>query len=757
MDRGHLRALALAFFAALASAPGCGRSLQNRDATGDTAVDVRNDPDSRTPADVPADLAADVPADVPIDVPPDAQVDRADGGPTEMDVAPDLAPPEAGQDVAPETGQDVPPDVGLPEVGQDLMPDRRPPDAGQDVASDRNPDVDTSCIPSPWDVRHCGTCDHDCTKLPHVNTSIESLSCRNGVCNSLVCELGYGHCSPSANGDEACETDLWNDTNNCGACANVCGRTPGSSGVCHKGACVGECPAMRGDCTDDFGCETYLATPEHCGACGRPACPLANVVAPCRQPGSTTCGDGICAPGYGNCERTNADCEAAYGSAAATCLPAYKETRWLPTGQDGVVAVRPDRARFIGGRFEGTIDFDFTADNDTRSPPEAAGSPYVTMVKADGGYGWTRAFRATGAVTALAAAADGGVIVAGTFQSTIILNPDGTGGTLSSPTGSAFLVKLNGNGLYVWGFIMETSTFPAAVTIQSLAVAGDGSIYAGGSFNGGIDFDPGSAAVIRQGDYNGSPFILKLTGDRGFVWVDTWKVDPQCVIYPGRIAVSPAGVWASGNVGGSCDFDPGPAVDLKQPGLGGGGVGYVLAVDPAGRYVGGWLFGKWVSDVVADSQGAVYAVGEYSDTIDFDLGPGEVLRTATDYPSSFVIKLGAAGAFQWVTTPTRFSARAIALGRNGAALVAGFFGQDGAGGAGVIELLPDQSPGWTVGFGSPNMRIVSLASTPNGFFVGGYAYWTTDMDPGPGTDNVPGGTPSGNPFVSEYAYGAAGP
>ena len=68
-------------------------------------------------------------------------------------------------------------------------------------------------------------------------------------------------------------------------------------------------------------------------------------------------------------------------------------------------------------------------------------------------------------------------------------------------------------------------------------------------------------------------------------------------------------------------------------------------MDVTGRYVGTWTFGKWVSDVVADGQGAVYAAGEYAGVVDFDPGPGEVSRAATDGLSSFVVKLAPAAPF----------------------------------------------------------------------------------------------------------------
>ena len=758
MDRCRFGTRALVFLVGLGLAAGCGRDGQAPDgqpSSGDATSDGTGDHRDGGPSgDVAADLALDIGTDAPVDVARDATGELPDSGPADMHPTPDLAPPDLGPDAGQDIGQDMGQDVGQ-EIGQDLAPDLGQPDVsqdvgpdvGQDVASDRNPDGDPNCG-TPFDIHHCGTCDHDCTKLPHVNKSIESLSCQNGVCISTFCDQGYAHCSTGP-GDRACETDLWSDTGNCGACGNRCGQLPGSSGVCHRGACVGECPTGRGDCTEDFGCETTLVTPDHCGACGQPACPLANVVAPCRQPGASQCNDGFCAPGTGNCDPANADCEAAYGSAAGTCLPTYKRSTWLPTGDDGVTAVRADGTRFIGGRFETMVDFDFTLGVDIRRPGD--GLVYVTMAKPDGSYGWTRTFRGSGMaqITALAASADG-VVIGGSFSGSIVLDPNAA--AVSTTTSSGFVVKLASNGTFVWGFALETTAYPSAITFTSLVVADDGSIFGGGTFNGGFDFDPGAAVVSRIGGYDGSPFLLKLTKDRAFVWADTWEVDfTKCVFYPGRIAVSPSRVWTSGNFGGTCDFDPGAGVDTRQIGGGQGGAGYVLAVDGTGRYVGSWLFGNGVADVVADSQGGVYATGEYRDTVDFDPGTGQAVRTAVDYPSSFVVKLNAAGAFQWVTTPTRFSARAIALGGGGSVLVAGMFGADGVGGAGIVELFPDQRLGWTIGFGGPNMRVSSLATTPNGIFVGGSVFQDTDMDPGPGVDNVAGGG-SGNPFISEYAF-----
>jgi hypothetical protein len=736
----------------LGSASGCGRPLQTPAGHApptDAAVELGG-----------ADVATNNPTDAPIEVAPDAPAALPDGaGAVDLSPASDRDPIEAGQDLMS--------DRGPVEAGQDLTSDRGPIEAGQDLTSDRNPDSGPTCG-SPWDLHHCGTCDHDCTALPHLgpNSGPEYLGCENGICHAYECATGYAHCS-SATTDKACETSLWSDTTNCGGCGVTCGQLPGSPGVCHNGACVGECPAGFGDCTDDFGCETQLDTPYDCGACGHPACGLANVVAPCRQP-APSCDDGVCAAGYGNCDHASPDCEAAYGSAAGTCLPTYAGTVWLPTTQDGAAAVGADGTRFIGGQFVDPVDFNFTGGVDMRSPSNPPApyhsppSPYVTMARPDGNYGWTRTFHnspgpdgdTTGqaGVVAVAAPADGGVIVGGNFSGSIVLDPAGVT-VKSTPGQSAFIVKLDGNGAFVWGQVLQVPATGASVTLGSLVVAADGSVYVGGSFWGVVDFDPSSRTVNRVGDgaFNGSPFILKLGKDGGFAWVDTWSVPSSCVMYPGRLAVSSAAgrVWAAGSFGGTCDFNPGSGVDSKQIGDGTGGAGYVLAVDASGRYIGTWTFGNWVSDLTADDQGAVYAVGSYRDTVDFDPGAGEALRTAVGQNSSFTVKLSADGTFQWVLTQTDFAATAIALGPGGSVLVAGMLGGQTTTAAGIIELFPDQSLGWTIGFGTSEMGVRSLATTASGLFVGGSVYWDTDMDPGPGVDTVAGNS---NPFVSAFAY-----
>ena len=419
------------------------------------------------------------------------------------------------------------------------------------------------------------------------------------------------------------------------------------------------------------------------------------------------------------------------------------------------MSVAPDGTRFIGGQFAHSVDFDSTAGVDVHDPSTPGGmTAYVTAIKPDGGYGWTRTFPSAGqaSVVALAGTAGGGVVVGGNFQGSISLDPSGVAPPSSYPIASAFIVELDGKGAFVQGSVLELLS-GSIVSVGSIAVAADGSTYVGGTFQGDVDFDPGPAIVYRGSTGYADTFILKLNKDHSFAWVVHLGRRPIHVLHLPRSARrGPERHGLDGIVlRRHVRFRSGFGVDFKQGIDGNGGNGFVLALDAAGGYVGTWTFGTWVQDVAADEAGAIRR-GMHSGTYDFDPGPAEVLRTSASSPSSFVVKLDAAGTFQWVSTEVEFSARAMALGPAGSVLVAGMISGGAVDEAGVVELLPDQSPGWTIGFGSGELDLDGIGATATGFFVGGYVYQNTDLDPGTGVYVVPGGSPSGTPFVAAYAF-----
>lgn len=174
---------------------------------------------------------------------------------------------------------DVVPEVDAP---QGFTP---PPDAGTPDAPRALACIGTVC-PAPWatcatddgpsykcgvdlsrDAKHCGACGNACPSYPllHVRSR-----CVSGGCE-LECFTPFDPWTPqdfqNCNGkvDDGCESDVLNDTKNCGTCGNACG--PGVA--CIEGKCG--CPAGRVECNGM--CVDTRNDDANCGACGNPCDP----------------------------------------------------------------------------------------------------------------------------------------------------------------------------------------------------------------------------------------------------------------------------------------------------------------------------------------------------------------------------------------------------------------------------------------------------------------------------------------------------
>lgn len=135
-------------------------------------------------------------------------------------------------------------------------------DLANGAAGDTSPGLapDAPCG-SPTDPRNCGTCGHDCTKLPNVAAAM--VTCQAGKCvvPAGACASGWAHCSASP--DDGCEADL-SRAQTCGACGTTCG--------------TGKMCALSGQ---SYQCVSCGATGQAC--CGGTTCSTGN-----------SCSNGVC-------------------------------------------------------------------------------------------------------------------------------------------------------------------------------------------------------------------------------------------------------------------------------------------------------------------------------------------------------------------------------------------------------------------------------------------------------------------------------
>ncbi len=186
---------------------------------------------------------------------------------------------------------------------------------------------------------------------------------------------------------------------------------------------------------------------------------------------------------------------------------------------------------------------------------------------------------------------------------------------------------------------------------NAIAVDNAGNVYVTGLFRATMDFDPGPGTAMLAGNGGVNCFALKLNASGGFEWA--WTTENSTEIAGEGIAVDDSGnVYVTGNLQGSADMDPGPGVVNVSS------AGYMdmflVRLDTSGNLVWAKAFGSVDDDrgqaVAVDASGNVLVTGNFSDTVDFDPGPGNGNRTSSGFKDIFVLKLDSSGDLVWVTS-----------------------------------------------------------------------------------------------------------
>lgn len=170
----------------------------------------------------------------------------------------------------------------------------------------------------------------------------------------------------------------------------------------------------------------------------------------------------------------------------------------------------------LSGSFGGTVDFDpgngiqnLTGNTDPVTP-----DLFVVKLSNAGNYTWARNWAHPGGLMGfnIAADRDDAVYMTGKFTGTIDLDP----GTGVSPVTSVntsgltdmFVLKLNSAGNFSWG-VAAGGTGNA--DSYSITVDPSYHVFTYGTFNGTMDFDPGSGVFSLPAVNNYNMYVLRLT------------------------------------------------------------------------------------------------------------------------------------------------------------------------------------------------------------------------------------------------------
>ena len=124
------------------------------------------------------------------------------------------------------------------------------------------------------------------------------------------------------------------------------------------------------------------------------------------------------------------------------------------TGWDQACSVVIDTSNniFIGGRFEGTVDFNFTDETQDNQTSHGNFDAFLTKINPDGGYEWTKTFGGVNddGISSLALDSSNNIYASGDFSSGT-LDFNFTGGTdnhTSNGGSDIFVTKVNYDGTY---------------------------------------------------------------------------------------------------------------------------------------------------------------------------------------------------------------------------------------------------------------------------------------------------------------------
>jgi hypothetical protein len=312
------------------------------------------------------------------------------------------------------------------------------------------------------------------------------------------------------------------------------------------------------------------------------------------------------------------------------------------------------------GRFNGTVDFDNSANTNTLTANSSNG--YILKTDLLGNFIWVKQLLGilTNAANSITTDSQGNVYIAGVFKGTVDFDPSLSASyNLSSNnnTDDAFVMKLDANGDFVWAKRVGGTNSDLAYAI---AVDANQNVYYSGIFAGTVDFDPGTSVNSQSSiGTNKAYFFSKLNASGDFVWVNQIRTSITGSGFTVKLQMDENNnLTAAGSFQGTVDFDPG-ANTYNVVSAGTGANLFILKMDGSGNFI--WAKGipGYIETVNArkyfsiDESGNIYATGRFTGTADFDPSPNTYTVTSSGSLSnvnSFIIKLNSNGNFNWVKT-----------------------------------------------------------------------------------------------------------
>jgi hypothetical protein len=182
--------------------------------------------------------------------------------------------------------------------------------------------------------------------------------------------------------------------------------------------------------------------------------------------------------------------------------------------------------------------------------------------------------------------------------------------------------------------------------VQAIVADDSGHVYVTGSFYGTLDFDPGPGTSFLTSAGNTDVFVQKLNGNGELVWV--YRLGGVGNDTSADLLLDGSGnLYLLGNFSDNVDFDPGPGtLTLNEA----DGSMFVQRVTPGGDLIWARQWGGAVSEqaesMTIGPSDNLVVTGHFRGVAEFDPGPGSFPLTSAN-DDIFLLSLSSAGTLIW--------------------------------------------------------------------------------------------------------------
>jgi hypothetical protein len=243
------------------------------------------------------------------------------------------------------------------------------------------------------------------------------------------------------------------------------------------------------------------------------------------------------------------------------------------------------------------------------------------------------------------------IYVVGDFYGSADFNPGAGTFTMSAGTAYAtFILKLNAYGQFVWAKRLLTKSQYNPLGIQ---LDKQNNVYIGGTYQGTVDFDPGTGVQLRTslGNTFINAYLLKLSSQGQYIWVRTFD-SQQTVDFDDLYTNSEGISTIVGRAFLPMDADPDPdpfkvftLFNNNSPYF------FIIQLDAQGQFR--WAkkingLDGYTNFVVGTSKEDLIICGDINQAVDMDPGPGVFNLSGSGWnnPLTYVLRLDSNGLFE---------------------------------------------------------------------------------------------------------------